>query len=150
MASCSGTLFIFPGPSVSLITWRVESQRIRIILCNFAPLFFLFCHIIFAAHSRKFTIEWEETHSGPQLGSNQSRVTRRPYNSVLQQINYPFCFIYNKVTFTMSSKVFLESSTATMYFGFGLSSIMFWITLKKVTQFSLAVIISKDKIAVYM
>lgn len=29
MASCSGTLFILPGPSVSLIIWRVKSERIR-------------------------------------------------------------------------------------------------------------------------
>lgn len=50
--------------------------------------------------------------------------------------------VFNKATFTISSKVFLESSTAKMYFDFGLSSMMFWSTLEKGTQFSPAVIIS--------
>ncbi len=100
--------------------WEAENKN------HFLHLFSLFCHIIFVAHSRKFSHA-----TGPQLGSNQSWVFRTPYNSALLWNNYPFCLMYNKVTFTISSKVFLESSTARMYFGFGLSSMMFWITLEK-------------------
>lgn len=41
-----------------------------------------------------------------------------------------YLFIYAEITFTISSRVFLESSTARMYFDVGLSSMMLWITLE--------------------